>query len=98
MLVQFFIDHLSSELRIPVLNGILSRKVGNPSQKSMPFRYDRVRNAADSFSVRADNIRGKVVVLVDDLEVSGATKNELRRVFYNKGAQLVVFVTLAKTE
>lgn len=58
---------------------------------------DRARNIHDVFNVvRPEQIRGKNILLVDDVMTSGATFSELRRVLINAGALNVYGVTFCR--
>ncbi len=48
-------------------------------------REARAKNIRDAFAVRGDALRGKVVVLVDDVITTGATIHEATRVLYAEG-------------
>ena len=57
----------------------------------------RAQNVHNVFSVRnPDKIRGKKILLVDDVMTTGATFNELRRVLVNAGATAVYGVTFCR--
>lgn len=57
----------------------------------------RAQNIHNVFSVvRPENIRGKNILLVDDVMTSGATFSELRRVLINAGAAHVYGVTFCR--
>ena len=57
----------------------------------------RAQNIHNVFNVvRPENIRGKNILLVDDVMTSGATFSELRRVLINAGAANVYGVTFCR--
>lgn len=57
----------------------------------------RAQNICGVFNVvRPENIRGKNILLVDDVMTSGATFSELRRVLINAGAANVYGVTFCR--
>lgn len=57
----------------------------------------RAQNVHNVFTVRnADKIRGKKILLVDDVMTTGATFNELRRVLVKAGAVAVYGVTFCR--
>ena len=59
--------------------------------------FDRDQNIRGVFSVvRPDKIRGKKILLVDDVMTSGATFSELRRVLIRAGATAVYGVTFCR--
>lgn len=61
-------------------------------------RAERVKNLRDSFEVKdKQKIRGKNVLLVDDVMTTGATANECARILKKHGAKRVFVVTAART-
>lgn len=59
---------------------------------------ERAENIRGVFSVvNPDKIRGKKILLVDDVMTSGATFSELRRVLIDAGASAVYGVTFCRT-
>lgn len=59
----------------------------------------RRQNLKNAFSVKyPQNIKGKSIVLVDDVETTGSTLNECAKVLLKAGAKSVYSVTLARTE
>jgi len=59
---------------------------------------DRERNVVGAYAAgRAERVRGKVLVLVDDVTTTGATLRECARVLIEAGAKEVRAVTLAQT-
>lgn len=59
--------------------------------------HERARNIHGVFNVvKPENIRGKNILLVDDVMTSGATFSELRRVLINTGAARVYGVTFCR--
>ncbi|MBO7066272.1 MAG: ComF family protein [Alphaproteobacteria bacterium] len=57
----------------------------------------RAQNVHNVFTVRSpDKIRGKKILLVDDVMTTGATFNELRRVLVDAGAVAVYGVTFCR--
>ena len=59
---------------------------------------ERKENVKDSLDVVLGNdIRGKTVLLVDDVETSGTSMREARRMLIGSGAQKVIFMALGLT-
>jgi competence protein ComFC len=57
---------------------------------------DRLSNVKDSFSVRwPDRIKGKHILLIDDVLTTGATSSEASRALKDAGANSVLVLTLA---
>lgn len=79
---------------------LLLRTRDTPSQRSLP-RAERLANLEGAFAVeplRALQIRGKRVVLIDDVMTSGASLHTAARVLRQAGALHISAVVLARTE
>ena len=76
--------------------GVLVKVRQTPSQVSVKDREQRLRNIHGSFAVIcAEKIRGKNVIVVDDVTTTGATLAEARKVLRKAGAKSVICATLA---
>lgn len=68
-----FAKGLSAEMGVPLYTNVLLR-TRNTDTQTRKTRADRVMNMRDAFSVvRPDRIKGKTVLLVDDVLTTGAT-------------------------
>ncbi len=68
-----FAEGLSQSMGIPVLHGALSR-VKNTDTQTRKSRYERWENVEGIFKVeKADEMKGRHVLLVDDIITTGAT-------------------------
>lgn len=62
-------------------------------------RKDRVKNIQKAFSVnQSQKVRGKKILLVDDVYTTGATVNECARILRTAGAEQVNVLTLARAQ
>jgi ComF family protein len=80
--------------------GLLLRTRDTPSQRTLP-RAERLANLMGAFAVeplRAAQVRGKKVVLIDDVMTSGASLHMAARVLREAGASQVNALVLARTE
>ena len=60
-------------------------------------RADRIKNTRQAFSLRhPESVKGKKILLVDDVYTTGATVNECARVLMNGRAESVDVLTLAR--
>ena len=60
-------------------------------------RSERRKNIKGAFSIRhPERIKGRKIVLVDDVYTTGATVNECARVLMKAGAEFVDVLTLAR--
>lgn len=79
---------------------LLLRTRHTPAQRTLP-RAERLSNLQGAFAVeplRAQDIRGKRVVLIDDVMTSGASLFTAARVLRQAGAAHISAIVLARTE
>jgi ComF family protein len=79
---------------------LLLRTRDTPSQRTLP-RSERLANLEGAFAVdplRAHELRGKRIVLVDDVMTSGASLHTAARTLRQAGALHISAVVLARTE
>lgn len=79
---------------------LLLRTRDTPSQRTLP-RTERLANLVGAFAVeplRASQLRGKNVLLIDDVMTSGASLHTAARVLRQAGAAKVSALVLARTE
>ena len=84
------------EWKLTVANGILRRKRSTESSFVLS-RKGRRRNMAGAFEVLGD-VRGREVLLVDDIYTTGATVRECGRVLMRAGAAKVWVATAARSQ
>lgn len=91
-------NEISSVLHIPILVDALTKIKKTPELKSVYDYEARIALLKDAFSVNADLIKGKNVLLFDDLYRSGATLSAITTVLYGIGnAKIVYVLTLTRT-
>lgn len=99
--------HNQSELlarELSELSGIsyeprILRKEKSTQQQEGLSRNARLKNVVGSFGINpeySDLLRGKNVVLVDDVLTTGATVNECSKVLKKRGAEKVIVLTVAR--
>ncbi len=77
--------------------GILVRK-GRPRRQAGLCEEDRRENAKGTFAVRhAEFVRGRTVLVVDDIMTTGATLSEAAKALKESGASRVWCATLARS-
>lgn len=78
---------------------LLERKKATLPQVGMKSR-ERILNVKEAFGLRADadpaDIKGRRILLVDDVYTTGATLKECSKVLKKKGAEKVYALTLAR--
>jgi competence protein ComFC len=93
---KVFAMELGKLKRIDVLEGVLVKTVNVPPQTSLEAK-EREKNVKGVYRVeKPDRIRGKVVMLVDDVFTTGATIGECSREILEAGAREVRAVTIAR--
>jgi ComF family protein len=89
---------VAAELGVPLGARVLGRR-RSTGQQARLGREERLVNVAGAFTVRdVRAVRGKRVVLVDDVATTGATLGACREVLLAAGAAEVVAVVLARAE
>jgi ComF family protein len=87
---------VSRRLGIPVEEGAV-RRVGRSRSQTTLSPEERLENVRGVFRVRrGERLRGKRVVLVDDVLTTGATTAELTSVLREAGAREVLILTVAR--
>lgn len=92
------VQALSKTTRIPAVLDGLKRVRATPSQGYLKAA-ERHKNVKHAFAVepkRANEIQGKIIVLVDDVYTTGATTKECVKVLLKSGAVKVHILTLAR--
>jgi ComF family protein len=78
-------------------DGRLLRRVRWTEPQTTMNRKDRRKNVKGAFAVnRPETVRGKRIVLVDDVYTTGSTVNECAKVLKRAGAEEVDVLTLAR--
>ncbi|ADG83634.1 ComF family protein [Thermincola potens] len=86
---------VAKELMLPFDGTSLIRVKHTPTQTKLSAE-ERRRNLVDSFAVVADaNLKGKNVLLIDDVLTTGSTVQECTRTLIMAGAHRVCVLTLA---
>lgn len=77
---------------------LVKRKKNTPSQTKCKSKKERIAHMSGAFVVEDDEkIRGRNIIIFDDVFTSGATMNELVRAVKNAGAKKVIALVMAKT-
>ena len=94
---NFFTKALNGALSvIPVAEDVLVRKRWTEPQTGLG-RKDRLQNIKNAFDVSDySKVKGKKILLVDDVYTTGATANECAKVLMRAGAANVDVLTLAR--
>ena len=88
---------IARELPGNVRADVLFKKFHTKSQVEVKDKEERLANIIGSFEVRnPEKIKGKKIILIDDVLTTGATMREAKKVFKQAGAKKVVGVVVAR--
>ncbi len=83
--------------RVPIDPFVLSRTKETLPQTQLP-EEERRKNVRGAFSLNQEKpVKGKALLVVDDVYTTGATVNECSRILLRAGAEKVHVLTLART-
>ncbi|MCJ7705616.1 MAG: ComF family protein [Desulfobacterales bacterium] len=89
------VKELSQRTRIPYSKGLLRKRKPTPPQVNLSGG-EREKGVRGSFHIQRDEeIKGKSILLVDDVYTTGATVNECSKVLLKAGAERVDVLTIA---
>jgi len=88
-------QELSVNLNLPIAD-VLQREKTTKTQKDLK-KDERSRNVAGAFALKKGaDIRGKNIILIDDVTTTGATLQEAAKVLKRNGAAKVICLTVAR--
>ena len=77
--------------------GVLSKKRETKSQVEVKDKEERLANVVGSFRTeKPEIVKGKKIILIDDVYTTGATMNEAKKVLKLAGAKKVVGIVVAR--
>jgi competence protein ComFC len=86
---------ISAKANVPMLNCLC--RIRNTTTQTHFDRAERMENLRNAFQMRqSSNVRGKHLVLVDDVFTTGSTVDECARVLMRAGAASVRAITVAR--
>ena len=69
----------------------------NNTAQSTLTKLERIENAKNVYAIKnTENIRGKAVLLLDDIYTTGSTANECSKMLKDAGASEVTVLAIAK--
>ena len=92
---ELLAEALAERVGVPCVPSALRRVRDTASQVNLGWA-ERQTNVAGAFEASADPVRGKVVVLADDVCTTGATLNSSAEALISAGALEVWAITLAR--
>jgi len=93
--VRVLANALGKKFNIPVSPVLVKTRQTRPQKEMRTFAQKR-NNVAGAFAVRGE-VRGKRLLLMDDLFDSGATLEEATRVLKRAGAATICVLTMTRT-
>ena len=95
---ELLAQSISERTEIPVLKDGLIKTKETAAQKTLT-RKERISNLAECFKVEnREGVKGKTVLLVDDVLTTGATSDAACKKLLKAGTERVYFVTAASVE
>ena len=95
-LVKNFATKFAHVINVPISHNLIKvRKT--EEQKIFQNSYSKQENVAGAFDVDEGVVKGKSIILLDDIFDSGATLKEVGRLLTQKGAKCIVPIVIAKT-
>lgn len=86
---------IAKELSIPIMN-IMDKPLKTRYQNEL-MKSERMENLKGAFAIRHEaNIKGRNILLIDDVMTTGATLNECAKIILKNGAKNVTCYTLAR--
>lgn len=95
-LVKNFAIKFSQVTNIPISHKLHKVRI-TQEQKIFQNAYSKQENIADAFDIDKEIVRGKTIVLLDDIYDSGATLKEAGKLLTQYGAKYIVPIVIAKT-
>jgi ComF family protein len=92
---QLLAEYLAHQLHIPSSSEILQRLRHTRPQVGLNAQ-ERQQNVAEAFSAEADQVRGRNILLIDDVCTTGATLEACNAALKAAGARAVWALTLAR--
>lgn len=87
-----FAQELSSRLGIPVCEKGVVKVKTTPPMKNIEFPMDRAKMLQDAFQAEPYEIRGKRILLVDDLFEYGSTVGAVAKLLLTDGEAAIVYM------
>ena len=87
---------VARHFNLPLIDALKKTKNNEPQAKCKDAEK-RAANVADCFKIKnPENIKGKNIILIDDVFTSGATMTEAVKILKQNGAKKIIALVLAK--
>lgn len=91
-------DIVGECLSFPVISSVFVRIKDTPRQTTRKSKAERLESLRNSFEViDKETLKGKTIILVDDVYTTGATINEAAKTLRRGGAKNIIGFVVAKT-
>ena len=109
LLAYYVSDNLAPGFTIPVLNDLIARQKYTPPQMKIGKYSERRKNMQDAFQIHPvksatggagqfNRVKGKRILIIDDICTTGATLFECAKVLKANGAKKVMAAVIARQE
>ncbi len=95
-LVKNFSVKFAESIETPLSHDLIKTRKTN-EQKIYQNSYNKKDNVKDAFDIREEIVKGKNILLIDDIFDSGATIKEIGSLLTKRGAKWIVPIVIAKT-
>ncbi|MBO5142578.1 MAG: ComF family protein [Clostridia bacterium] len=93
MIAKFVAENIDK----PLMQFVFVKIKNNKKQSSLKID-DRIKNVKDVYKIiRKNAVKGKNILLIDDIYTTGATVNECSKILKQNGAKQVIVATVAKS-
>jgi len=95
---ELLAEIISKTFNLPLEKNILIRAKNTRAQAELTDWEERQANLQNAFTVAdPENLKGKNIILVDDVYTSGATMSAAAETLHKAGAKKIIGLVLAKT-
>ena len=95
-LVRNFATKFAGAINVPISHDLMKVRM-TQEQKIFQNTYSKQENVVGAFDIDTDVVKGKTILLLDDIYDSGATLKEVGKLLTQKGAEYIVPIVIAKT-
>lgn len=95
-LVKNFATKFARVINKPISHDLIKVRI-TQEQKMFQNVYGKQENVDGAFDIDTDVVKGKTILLIDDIYDSGATLKEVGKLLTRKGAKYIVPIVIAKT-
>lgn len=94
---ELLAEELAKMLSLPLLKNAIQKVKQSDTQKLLS-REERLKNLQGCFKADREEVKGKTLIVVDDVLTTGATADAVCRELKKKGAKKLYFATIASVE